>query len=96
MIGDKIKELRERSGISQSELAKRLNVTRSSVNAWEGGLSAPTAAYLVELAKLFRVSTDYLLGLEASDHITLTGLTAQEIKIIYQLLDYFQEAKNKS
>lgn len=93
MIGDKIKELRERSGISQSELAKRLNVTRSSVNAWEGGLSAPTAAYLVELAKLFHVSTDYLLGLEAGDHITLSGLTAQEIKIIYQLLDYFQEAK---
>ena len=75
MIGDKIRELRERAGYSQSELARRLSVTRSSVNAWESGLSAPTAVYIVELAKLFRVTSDYLLGLDTSLALTLSELT---------------------
>lgn len=80
--------------MSQSELAKRLTVTRSSVNAWESGLSAPTAAYLIELAKTFHVSTDYLLGIESGEHIDLSGLTAEEIHILHQLLDYFFKGKN--
>ena len=55
MIGDTIRYLREQAGYSQSELAKRLGVTRSSVNAWESGLSAPTAVYIIELSKLFHI-----------------------------------------
>ena len=64
MLYDIIKELREDAGYSQAQLAKKLDVTRSSVNAWEMGISAPTTQYIVALAKLFHVSTDYLLGLE--------------------------------
>ena len=58
MVCDTIKSLRETAGLSQSALAKRLGVTRSSVNAWEMGLSIPTAQYIVELSQLFHVSTD--------------------------------------
>lgn len=90
MIGDKIRELRERAGYSQSELARRLSVTRSSVNAWESGLSAPTAVYIVELAKLFRVTSDYLLDLDTSSTLNLSGLTEEELHLVYSLLDYFQ------
>ena len=42
MICDKIRELRERAGLSQAALAKKIGVTRSAVNAWEMGLSIPT------------------------------------------------------
>ena len=93
MIGDSIRALREKAGISQSELARRLTVTRSSVNAWESGLSTPTAAYLVELSRLFHVTTDYLLGLDNMEHISLAGLTDDEIHILYSLLDYFRKSK---
>lgn len=89
MIGDTIKTLRERAGYSQAELARKLSITRSSVNAWESGLSAPTAVYIVELAKLFHVSSDFILGLDSTRQITLSGLTEQEIHILYSLLDYF-------
>ena len=61
MIGDTIKRLLEDAGLSQSSLAKKLNVTRSAVNAWEMGLSAPTTQYVVDMARLFRVSSDYLI-----------------------------------
>ena len=96
MISDTIRTLRERAGYSQAELAKRLSVTRSSVNAWESGLSAPTAINIIELAKLFHVSADFILELEQTQQIDLSELTEQEIRIIYELLDYFRRAKGKA
>ena len=93
MNGEKIRALREQTGISQSELARRLGVTRSSVNAWESGLSAPTAIYLVELSKLFHVSTDYLLGLETNQSLKLSHLSDNEIKLVYDLVKYFDQVK---
>ena len=59
MICDTIRELRERAGVSQAALARRVGVTRSAVNAWEMGLSIPTTQYVAELAQFFRVSADY-------------------------------------
>ena len=55
---ERIKTLRENFGLSQAELASRLDITRSSVNAWEMGISVPSTQYIVELAQLFGVSTD--------------------------------------
>lgn len=95
MIGDTIRTLRERAGYSQAELSRKLSVTRSSVNAWESGLSAPTAAYIIELARLFHVSSDFILGLDTSQQINLAGLTEQEIHILYSLLDYFDKTKSE-
>ena len=59
MIADRIKKLRQQFGLTQSDLAKKLNITRSSVNAWEMGISVPSTQYVVELAGIFKVSTDY-------------------------------------
>ena len=66
MISDRIKQLRETAGYSQAQLAKKPDVTRSSVNAWEMGISVPSTHYIVELANIFHVSTDYLLGINTS------------------------------
>ena len=63
MIADRIKVLREQQNLTQADLAKQLGITRSSVNAWEMGISVPSTQYLMELAAIFQVSTDYLLGL---------------------------------
>ena len=93
MLYDIIKELREDAGYSQSQLAKKLDVTRSSVNACEMGISAPTTQYIVALAKLFHVSTDYLLGLESDRKINLDDYNKMEIELIYNLLKYFDEQK---
>ena len=95
MIGERIKALRESSGMSQAELARKLSISRSSVNAWESGLSAPTAVYIIELAKLFHSTTDYILDLDRSPQITLDGLTEEEIKLLYDMLAYFDNNKQK-
>ena len=95
MICDRIKQLREQAGYSQAQLAKRLDVTRSSVNAWEMGLSMPTTQYVVTLAKLFHVSADYLLGLTASSSIVLDGYTQEKIEMLYKLIRYFDDQKKQ-
>ena len=93
MIADNIKRLREASHLTQTELAKKLNITRSSVNAWEMGISVPSTTYLIELALLFHVSTDFLLGLEQNNTIDISTLSEREAILVYELVDYFTSQK---
>ncbi|MDO5327162.1 MAG: helix-turn-helix transcriptional regulator [Clostridia bacterium] len=94
MVADRIKTLRESKGITQSDLAKKLGITRSSVNAWEMGISVPSTQYIVELAIIFGVSTDYLLNVDDSATIKVDGLTEEDTFIVYNLIHYLQK-KNK-
>ncbi len=93
MIAEKIKLLRENAGLSQKSLADKLGITRSSVNAWELGISVPSTQYIVELATLFKVSTDYLLNFNNTKAINIDGLSDKEVKIILELITYFRERK---
>ncbi len=93
MIYEVIKKLREDAGYSQAELARKLDVTRSSVNAWEMGLSTPTTPYIVELAKLFHVSADYILGIESNRTISIDAYTPEETELIYNLIKYIDSKK---
>lgn len=63
-LNDRIVELRKQRGMSQEELAERLNVSRQAVSRWETGTAMPDAANLLQLSRIFGVSTDYLLGAE--------------------------------
>ena len=85
MTSERIKALREARGWTQAELARRLNITRNGVNSWEQGLSMPSPACLVDLAKLFSVSTDYLLGVERLEAVNVTGLKEEDIALLAQL-----------
>ena len=91
MIADKIKLLRERQGLTQAELAKRLGITRSGVNAWEMGISVPSTQYLVELALLFKVSTDFLLGLTVTSTVSVEGLTERQITAVTEIIACYRE-----
>lgn len=95
MISDNIKRLRENMGLSQAALARKLGVTRSSVNAWEMELSAPTAAYLVEIALLFHTTTDDILGLAQVDQISLRDMDEIEKKLVYSLVEYIHSKKEQ-
>lgn len=79
--------------MTQSALAKKLNVTRSTVNAWEMGISVPSTALLVDMSKLFHISTDYLLGLNENVTLDISSLTDREIMILYELVEYSKSQK---
>lgn len=65
ILADKIIELRRKSGMSQEELAEKLNVSRQSVSKWESAASIPDLTRILEMSRLFGVTTDYLLKDEA-------------------------------
>ena len=62
MFQIRLKTLREKTGLSQDALAKKIGVAQSTVGMWESGKNKPENAKLEALANLFKVSTDYLLG----------------------------------
>lgn len=94
MISENIKRLRENAGLSQAALARKLGVTRASVNAWEMELSAPTAQYLIALAQIFHTTTDDILGLEPQEQIVLRDMNEQEKRLVYDLVFYIAARKD--
>ena len=63
-IGQIIKELRIEKGISQMQLAKEIGCTQKAIDFWEKGINEPKASYIINLAKFFNVTCDFILGLE--------------------------------
>ena len=61
-FGEKLLTLRKQSGLSQEQLAERLDVTRQAVSRWESDTAYPETDKIVRMAALFGVSCDYLLG----------------------------------
>lgn len=61
---ERLKELRLDKHLSQTELAKILEVSQSAITKWECGRTEPTASALIKLSGYFGVSTDFLLGLK--------------------------------
>ena len=92
MTADRIKALRESRGWTQAELARRMNMTRNGINSWEQGLSMPSPQSLVDLARLFSVSTDYLLGVEKHNTVNVTGLDEKDVALIARLAERLRSA----
>lgn len=90
MVAERIKALREHNDLTQAQLAKKLCITRSSVNAWEMGISVPSTQYIVELAHIFKVSTDYLLGVDNSATIDVKGLSEKDIELVYSIVQHLK------
>lgn len=93
MTAERIKALREARGWTQAELARRMSITRNGVNSWEQGLSMPSPTCLVDLAKVFSVSTDYLLGIERLETVNVTGLDEKDVAMLAQLADRLRETR---
>ena len=62
MFQENLKALRIKKGMTQKELATRLNVVRQTISKWEKGLSVPDSELLIKLAEILEVSVSQLLG----------------------------------
>jgi transcriptional regulator with XRE-family HTH domain len=85
MLGEKIHRLRKSKGLSQEALAGQLTVSRQAVSKWELGESVPDTENVVQLSKIFGVSTDYLLNdeYESDKDIPAVKESAKTIKADY-------------
>ncbi|EEG28529.1 DNA-binding helix-turn-helix protein [[Clostridium] methylpentosum DSM 5476] len=91
-FGDKIKNLRTDADLKQKEVAEILKVSRSSISSYEQNKNQPDLHAVIELAKLFNVSTDYLLGLSEYktswvDETECISTNSDNVKIVELLND---------
>ena len=73
-LSEKLYLLRKKNGLSQEQLAEKLDVSRQAISKWESGVSFPESEKLVAISTYFNVSVDYLLkdGIESSDALEST------------------------
>ena len=90
MLGQRINELRTAYGWSQVELAKRLNISKQTVSNWENENIQPSIEMLVNVANLFRVSTDYLLGLNDVPYLNVDGLPLSFVAHLSQIIEDYR------
>ncbi len=60
----RLKELRKSYNYTQKELADEIGASEDSIYAWENGRRMPSVAFLTELCRIFRISADYLMGMD--------------------------------
>lgn len=92
MLGQRIYELRIARSWSQVQLAEKLNITKQTVSNWENDNIQPSIEMLIRIATLFKVSADYLLGLDDTNRINADGLPIEFIAHLTQIIDDY---KNK-
>lgn len=95
MLSDKIKELRLSHGLTQVELAERLNVTKQCVSNWENSNIQPSVDMLVKIAKHFSVSTDYLLCIDNKRCVDVSALTDVQAAHINNIINDILETKKR-
>ena len=91
MLGQRISELRMACGWSQVELAKRLRVAKQTVSNWENENIQPSIEMLVRLARIFGVSTDYMLGLENTPRLSMDGLPETVVAHLQLLIEDYRQ-----
>ena len=64
MFGDRLRELRKNCKMTQETLGEKLGVSKNAISYWESGDTQPSIEIIVKLADIFKVSTDYLLGIQ--------------------------------
>ncbi len=92
-VGERITELRNKNNLTQHALARELGVSRSSVNAWEMGISTPSVERIVDIATYFHVTVDYLLGLDNKLNLDISMLSEEAKEAILKVIEIFLEKK---
>ena len=93
-MGEKLKSLRIEKNLTQKQVADRIGLAISAVSSYESGTRYPSYDVLVKLARIFHVSTDYLLGMTNTRNIDVTGLRDNEIELVSQLVDTLRNKNN--
>lgn len=94
-FGERLHNLRTQSGITQTELAKRLGVTKSVISYYEHLERNPSPDVLIQLADIFRVTTDYLLGVTHKKVIDVTELDAEDMKFLLYTVEFLKARKER-
>jgi putative transcriptional regulator len=96
MLKDNIKTIRKSKGLSQEELAIKLNVVRQTISKWEQGLSVPDAEMLINISEVFEIPVSEILGenIEKKEKDDLKVIS-EKLEVINEQLSNYQKEKRK-
>lgn len=84
---EKIRSLREARGLTQIQVAKRVGVSKAMISAYETASKAPSIEVLIRLSRLFGVSVDYLVCVDAPKTIDVSGLDDESAALLAALTE---------
>ena len=94
-FGSTLKQLRKNRNLTQKELGLKIGLSKVVISKYETGMGYPTFDVLIQIARYFGVTTDYLLGVSGSKTIDVSALTNEQTHIIQQLVSEFTKANKK-
>ncbi len=92
-LGEKLKALRTAKKMSQKELAERIGIAKSVISFYESGDRFPSYDVLIKIARIFNVTTDYLLDVERERTVNVSGLSEEDIAVVTSVIEAL---KNKN
>jgi transcriptional regulator with XRE-family HTH domain len=94
-FGYRLRELRENKELTQTQVAKRLGLSKTTISGYENNIKTPSLDVLVKLSILYGVSSDYILGLENRRLLQIDGLTMSQEEILKMILKEFRSTNKK-
>ena len=95
-FSDKLRTLQTEAGMTQTELAKRLNITKAVVSYCELQERTPSPDVLIKLAGIFHVTTDYLLGIDHKKVIDVSDLADEDMRFLLVTVETLIKKNNIS
>ena len=93
----RLKELRINAGLTQKQLAERIWVSKATISYYELFERNPSPEIIVKIAKVFHVTTDYLLGLEGKQHyLDVSDLSEEEIELLQHTINVLKNKNQNS
>lgn len=93
-LGEKLKALRTAKKMSQKELAERIGIAKSVISFYESGDRFPSYDVLIKIARIFNVTTDYLLDVERERTVNVSGLSEEDIAAVTTVIDALKRKSN--
>lgn len=84
---EKLKTLREARGLTQLQVANRIGISKAMVSAYETSSKAPSIEVIIRLSRLFGVSVDYLVCVDAAKVIDVSGLDDESVALVVALVE---------
>ena len=95
-FGIRLRELRMQKNLTQKQLAEQIRVQNSIISFYENGDRLPSPETIIKLTAVFHVSADYLMGIEKTESIDVTGLDENDKKLVRSLVETLRNKNEKN
>lgn len=90
-FGDIVRELRSELGLTQKQLAAQIGTSKTTISLYESHERMPTPKTLIGLSSIFHVSIDYLLGMDRTKWVDVSGLSDKDVRLVCELVESLRE-----